>query len=122
MAKLISEFTIEGRKAVNILADTYGLSVFKSGSKDHVRITCDHVRRVAQISRLVPYVTEKASDTPVVGKVFGLGVAGYLGSAIEIEAVAFPARAPGKGITASTIRPVPWPRTPCSTQPLSSAA
>ncbi len=67
------------------------------GSKDHVRITCDHVRRVAQIqSRLVPYVTEKASDTPVVGKVFGLGVAGYLGSAIEIEAVAFPARAPGK--------------------------
>ena len=97
VAKLISEFTIEGRKAVNILADTYGLSVFKSGSKDHVRITCDHVRRVAQISRLVPYVTEKASDTPVVGKVFGLGVAGYLGSAIEIEAVAFPARAPGKG-------------------------
>lgn len=104
VAKLISEFTIEGRKAVNILADTYGLAVFKSVSKDHVRITCDHVRitcdhvrRVAQISRLVPYVTEKASDTPVVGKVFGLGVAGYLGSAIEIEAVAFPARAPGKG-------------------------
>ena len=97
VARMISEFTIEGRKAVNILADTYGLAVFKSGSKDHVRITCDHVRRVAQISRLVPYVTEKASDTPVVGKVFGLGVAGYLGSAIEIEAVAFPARAPGKG-------------------------
>lgn len=42
-------------------------------------------------------MTEKASNTPVVGKVFGLGVAGYLGSAIEIEAVAFPAREPGKG-------------------------
>ncbi|MDU3113543.1 MAG: S16 family serine protease, partial [Megasphaera sp.] len=75
----------------------YGLAVFQSGKKDQVRITKDHVRRVAQISRLVPYVTEKASNMPVVGKVFGLGVAGYLGSAIEIEAVAFPAREPGKG-------------------------
>ena len=97
VAKSIAEFTIEGRKAVNILADTYGLAVFQSGKKDQVRITKDHVRRVAQISRLVPYVTEKASNMPVVGKVFGLGVAGYLGSAIEIEAVAFPAREPGKG-------------------------
>ena len=52
VAKLISEFTIEGRKAVNILADTYGLAVFKSGSKDHVRITCDHVRRVARSAAL----------------------------------------------------------------------
>ena len=55
------------------------------------------MHRVAQISRLVPYVMKKASDTPAVGKVFGLGVSGYLGSAIEIEAVAFPSRSPGKG-------------------------
>lgn len=40
---------------------------------------------------------EKASDVPAVGKIFGLGVSGYLGSAIEIEAVAFPAREAGKG-------------------------
>ena len=97
VAELISSFTIEGRKAVNILADTYGLAVYQSGSKEHVRITKKHVHRVAQISRLVPYVLEKASAVPVTGKVFGLGVSGYLGSAIEIEAVAFPAREPGKG-------------------------
>ncbi|WP_301859299.1 Lon family ATP-dependent protease [uncultured Megasphaera sp.] len=97
VAELISSFTIEGRKAVNILADTYGLAVYQSGSKEHVRITKEHVHRVAQISRLVPYVLEKASAVPVTGKVFGLGVSGYLGSAIEIEAVAFPAREPGKG-------------------------
>ena len=96
-AQLISTFTIEGRKAVNILADAYGLAVYQSGSNDHVVITKQHVHRVAQISRLVPYVMEKASSTPAVGKVFGLGVSGYLGSAIEIEAVAFPARSPGKG-------------------------
>lgn len=119
---MISEFTIEGRKAVNILADTYGLAVFKSGSKDHVRITCDHVRRVAQISRLVPYVTEKASDTPVVGKVFGLGVAGYLGSAIESKPSLSRHGRRGRATTGSTTQPVPWPKIPCSTPPLSSAA
>ncbi|WP_427111995.1 Lon family ATP-dependent protease [Megasphaera sueciensis] len=95
--ELISEFTIEGRKAVNILADSYGLAVYQAGSKDNIIITKDHVHRVAQISRLIPYVTKKASAIPAVGKVFGLGVAGYLGSAIEIESIAFSAKNPGKG-------------------------
>lgn len=94
---LISTFTIEGRKAVNILADAYGLAVYKAGCKDGVVITKDHIHRVSQISRLTPYAMEKASDVPAVGKIFGLGVSGYLGSAIEIEAVAFPAREAGKG-------------------------
>ncbi len=97
VSALISTFTVEGRKAVNILADTYGLAVYQAGSKDGIVITKEHVRRVAQISRLSPYSPEKASAVPAVGKVFGLGVSGYLGSAIEIEAVAFPAREPGKG-------------------------
>lgn len=97
MAAKIASYTIEGRKAVNILADTYGLAVYQSGHQDSLTLTCEHVQRVAQISRLVPYVTDKASSVPAVGKVFGLGVAGYLGSALEIEAVAFPAHVPGKG-------------------------
>lgn len=97
VAAKIASYTIEGRKAVNILADTYGLAVYQSGHQDSVTLTCEHVQRVAQISRLVPYVTDKASSVPAVGKVFGLGVAGYLGSALEIEAVAFPAHVPGKG-------------------------
>ena len=71
VAELISTFTIEGRKAINILADTYGLAVFRAGSKDNLVLTKDLVNRVAQISRLVPYVTEKASSEPAVGKVFG---------------------------------------------------
>lgn len=97
VAAKIASYTIEGRKAVNILADTYGLAVYQSGHQDSLMLTCEHVQRVAQISRLVPYVTDKASSVPAVGKVFGLGVAGYLGSALEIEAVAFPAHVPGKG-------------------------
>jgi ATP-dependent Lon protease len=52
---------------------------------------------VTQVSRLTPYVTKKASDNAIQGHIFGLGVAGFLGSAIEIEAVAFPAKEKGKG-------------------------
>jgi ATP-dependent Lon protease len=40
---------------------------------------------------------QKASEKAEIGKVFGLGVSGYLGSVIEIEAVVFPASEKGKG-------------------------
>lgn len=95
VAALISEYTIEGRKAVNILADAYGVSLYRQEGGRH--ITLGDVYRVAQVSRLTPYVTQKASDSREVGKIFGLGVAGYLGSVLEIEAVAFPAAEKGKG-------------------------
>jgi ATP-dependent Lon protease len=61
-----------------------------------VSITKEDIYRVAQVSRLSPYVSRKAGPTLEVGKVFGLGVSGYLGSVLEIEAVAFPAEK-GKG-------------------------
>ena len=105
-AALISEYTIEGRKAINILADAYSLALERyeqdDTSADHqnlptVLITKEDIYKVAQVSRLSPYVTKKASDKGQVGHVFGLGVAGYLGSVIEIEAIAFPAHEKGKG-------------------------
>lgn len=122
-AALISEYTIEGRKAINILADAYSLALERyeqdalpdlpdeAKAKDNttskneeqktklpmVLITKEDIYKVAQVSRLSPYVTKKASDKCQVGHVFGLGVAGYLGSVIEIEAIAFPAHEKGKG-------------------------
>lgn len=93
-AALISEYTIEGRKAINILADAYSLALERD---EQVLITKEDIYKVAQVSRLSPYVTKKASDKCHVGHVFGLGVAGYLGSVIEIEAIAFPAHEKGKG-------------------------
>ena len=60
-------------------------------------VTKDDIYEVVQVSRLYPFGRKKASDTPAVGRVFGLGVAGFLGSIIEIEAVAFPAAEKGKG-------------------------
>ncbi|MBP2656276.1 MAG: lon [Firmicutes bacterium] len=96
--RLISEYTIEGRKAINILADAYGLALYRSENVEGVKVTIavDDIYRVVQVSRLSPYVSRKASATGEVGKIFGLGVAGYLGSVLEIEAVAFPAEK-GKG-------------------------
>ena len=129
-AQLISEYTIEGRKAINILADAYSLALNRladteieqivsretivpqdtehsdgNGSRETssapaappLLVTKDDIYEVAQVSRLYQFGRKKASDTPAVGRVFGLGVAGFLGSIIEIEAVAFPAAEKGKG-------------------------
>ncbi len=97
IAELISEYTVEGRKAINILADAYSFALERTGESDSVVIEKDDVIAVAQVSRLYQYVTKKAYDGYEVGHIFGLGVAGYLGSVIEIEAVAFPAHEKGKG-------------------------
>ena len=98
VAQLISEYTIEGRKAINILADAYSNALARSsGSLENVLITADDIYTVAQVSRLTPYITQKASERTEVGKIFGLGVAGFIGSVIEIEAVAFKAGEKGKG-------------------------
>lgn len=99
-AELISEYTVEGRKAVGILADAYSLAVSRLADgepAENIDILLDDIREVARVSRLYQYVTKKASDASVQGHIFGLGVSGFLGSVIEIEAVAFPAREKGKG-------------------------
>ncbi|MBR3459138.1 MAG: ATP-dependent protease, Lon family, partial [Selenomonadaceae bacterium] len=62
-----------------------------------VTVSKADIYEVAQVSRLSPFVTKKASDELRKGHIFGLGVAGFLGSTIEIEAVAFPSHEKGKG-------------------------
>ena len=101
LAETISEYTIEGRKAINILADAYSLALDRNDEKilhiDHpIKIEKQDVYEVAQVSRLYQFVTKKASSKAIVGHIFGLGVSGFIGSVIEIEAVVFPAEK-GKG-------------------------
>lgn len=99
--EIISEYTIEGRKAINILSDAYGLVLYKHRhlpeKPERFTITAEDVYEVAQISRLHSYVQIKASADSQVGKIFGLGVAGFVGSVLEIEAVVFPAKKEGEG-------------------------
>ncbi|HYF92947.1 MAG TPA: Lon family ATP-dependent protease [Symbiobacteriaceae bacterium] len=102
VSELIAEYTTEGRKAIGVLADAYGLTLYKLGDKElpedgKIHLLRDNVLEVIQTGRLAPNVYRKATDTAEIGRIFGLGVLGYMGSVIEIEAVAFPAREAGKG-------------------------
>jgi len=77
--------------------DAYGLALFRQVQSDGVAITRADLEETIRLGRLSPYVHARASQTSEVGKIFGLGVAGFLGSVIEIEAVTFPAREEAKG-------------------------
>ena len=98
VGKLISQYTIEGRKAVNILSDAYGYSLFNAnGEENQHKITLKDVEEVISIGRYSPFERLDNLDKFEVGHVYGLGVSGFLGSTIEIEATVFPAKKKGHG-------------------------
>lgn len=97
VAELAAEYTIEGRRATRLLADAFGVALYRGGRQGELEITKADMQEVIQTSRLSSYVPTKASSTKEVGRILGLGVVGYVGSILEIEAVAFPSREPGKG-------------------------
>jgi ATP-dependent Lon protease len=92
VADIIAEYTIEGRKANNFLADAYALACYRAGDENNVVITKADIYEVIKVGRLTPFVSRRASENHEVGCIFGLGVSGFLGSALEIEAMVFPAR------------------------------
>ncbi|MDQ6930282.1 MAG: Lon family ATP-dependent protease [Candidatus Eremiobacteraeota bacterium] len=96
---LIASYTIEGRKAVQIVADSYGQALYRLNAKEPKAVTIaeEDVNAVVQASRLVQHTVVKGRPIREIGKTFGLGVMHYLGSIIEIEAVAFAAAEPRKG-------------------------
>jgi ATP-dependent Lon protease len=121
--KLIASYTIEGRKAVQIVADAFGQALSRRHEASQARaarrktsgkaaavarkprtrpqavtISEDDVRSVIQTSRLVQHSPVRARAAREIGKAYGLGVLHYLGSIIEIEAVAFPASQTGRGV------------------------
>ncbi len=104
--KLIASYTIEGRKAVQILADAFGHALERrSASKSKTKpekapqatIGEGDVAEVVQSGRLIQHTPVRARRGREVGKVFGLGVSHHVGSLIEIEAVAFPSAEKRKG-------------------------
>lgn len=99
VSELISRYTIQGRRAINILADTYGYVLYSKNSlpTDNIEIKVEDVETIIGIGRLTPYDEEKGKEDYEVGHVYGLGVSGFLGSTIEIEAAAFEAKEKGKG-------------------------
>lgn len=110
---LIASYTIEGRKAVQIVADAHGHALFRDSelaspaarrSQTSARrkasvttIVEADVTTVVQTGRLVQHTPVRARRGREIGKTLGLGVAHHVGSLIEIEAVAFRASEPHKG-------------------------
>ncbi|MGH2347981.1 MAG: Lon family ATP-dependent protease [bacterium] len=98
--RLISDYTVEGRKAVNLLADAFGVALYRKrpaarrrgrSGRGRPRITGKDLLEVARTGRLSASTMVKASDVAQVGRIFALGVVQYVGSVIEIEATAFSA-------------------------------
>ena len=98
---LIAEHTDEARKAVNILADSYGYVISRMEGKldrrKSVNVSVADVQEILQISRISPQAPGKSSPIGKVGQIFGLGAFGFTGSVLEIEAAVFPTQEPGKG-------------------------
>jgi len=99
VAQKISNYTFEGRKAVNILTDTYGYALHRSKQfVDNLEIKLSDLDEVISVGRYTPYERLSNINESEVGHVYGLGVSGFLGSTIEIEAAVFPAKKKGYGI------------------------
>lgn len=98
-AAMISAYTSDGRQAVNLLADAYGLLTYQQRFYKQKRKTVKktNVEKVLRNARITPLRKESAQAGAEVGKIAGLGVYGFLGSVLEIEAIAFPAGEKGKG-------------------------
>lgn len=98
--EIISNYTIQGRKAINILADAYGYVLYNSREAEEdspIHISKENLYNVISIGRLIPYVVNKGSHSKETGRILGLGVNSYLGSVLEIEAIAFKAAKEGQG-------------------------
>jgi ATP-dependent Lon protease len=100
VAQRISRYTIEGRRAINILSDVYGLVIYSKGLSPNgeVTISLEDLEEVIGISRLTPYETIDKENKYEVGHVYGLGVSGFLGSTIEIETAVFESKEKGHGV------------------------
>ncbi len=89
-AELISSYTYEARKAVNILADCYSSMINGSFDKKNIEISTECIKDVISKGRFIPVNKKKAGNAKEIGRINGLGVNGFIGNVIEFEAVCFP--------------------------------
>ncbi len=94
-SNLVTRYTLEGRRAVSLVADAFSVAFLQAGTRPDV-IKTSIMQQVVSRSRLSP-VNAPVILTPTVGRSLGLAVAGYQGLVLEIEAAVFPAAEVGRG-------------------------
>ena len=99
-AELISSYTIEGRKAINLLADAYGAILYEGRIQEDKRITVmvKDVEEIIKIARITPYEIISNDNEWEVGHIYGLAVSGFVGSTLEIETMVYESKQKGKGV------------------------
>ncbi len=97
VAERVAERTVEGRKAIGLLADAYGYALRRSDGTDGVDVTLEDVDLALRTARLGAVRPLEVTARPVVGRSLGLAVAGHAGTVLEIEAAVFPAAERGRG-------------------------
>lgn len=112
--EMISCYTNEGRGAIRLLADAFGLALYNTVGENKIiskqskaetvfkrnkflKITGELMREVILSNRLIPVGLELEGKKPQIGRIHGLAASGYLGEVLEIEAISFPASQSGKG-------------------------
>ena len=95
----LSNYTIEGRRAINLLADAYGAILYRDDRKEgeKVVITLKDVEEIIQIARISPYEINTNDAEEEVGHIYGLAVSGFVGSTLEIETMVYESKQKGKG-------------------------
>lgn len=92
--RIISRYAKNGREAVNVVQIAAGIAT----AEDRQKITASDVEWVIHNSQLSPRPEKKIPPTPQIGLVNGLAVFGpNMGTLLEIEVTATPAKEPGKG-------------------------
>lgn len=94
--EIISEYVMDGRKATSILSDAYGLVRYRNPDQETIKVTSADVHEVLRSARLSPHTFRRVRKGFEIGRILGLGVSGFVGSVLEIEATSFERRE-GKG-------------------------
>ncbi|HNX28180.1 MAG TPA: Lon family ATP-dependent protease [Syntrophomonadaceae bacterium] len=94
---IIAEYSCDGRSANKILADAFSLSLNEIKDKNILSVTKARIYEAIQNNRIYPAIDIRASNSCEIGKIFGIGVSGFRGSLIEIEATVFKPARTGKG-------------------------
>lgn len=100
--ELLASCTTEGRKAVNLVVDAYGLTQYENYNREEdeaekIIISEEIIQEVVRNNRLFPPAGSITPRKQEIGKAYGLAASYYRGRLLEVEAVSFTASTPGGG-------------------------